>query len=419
MTVIAKNTSSITSELDHTALHLFDADKSLAIEVLKNSVLPTSRIEEWKYTRVAKLGRTSFINSEATLGDISSYTIDPTKCTMVFVNGYYAAELSTRELPKGVKCTPLSECSKHQIPKSTVPIQGEVFNAVNTAYLNDGVLIDIAPNATINEAIQIIHVLRGDSIISNFKIIVNAGEFSTSNIVTGFFTEGNGTNFCNYICEVAVGENAFLAIDKIQSESPESSHISTDQIQQKKNSTFTINTITLNGALVRNNLNINVVGENCTTNLNGTYLLKERQHVDNHTTVDHKVPNCASNELYKGVIDDKATAVFNGKVFVRQDAQKINAFQSNSNLLLSESAEVNSKPELEIYADDVKCSHGSTTGQLDDEALFYLRSRGLSEKKARELMVGAFIEDVLSQVENKNVLLFVSRLIKERFGWEN
>jgi Fe-S cluster assembly protein SufD len=141
--------------------------------------------------------------------------------------------------------------------------------------------------------------------------------------------------------------------------------------------------------------------------------------VDNHTTVDHTVPNCESNELYKGVIDDNSTAVFNGKVFVRQDAQKINAFQSNSNILLSNAAAVNSKPELEIYADDVKCSHGSTTGQLDEEAIFYLRSRGLSEKKARQLMVSAFIDDVLNKVKNKNVCSFVSNLMKERFGWEN
>ena len=136
----------------------------------------------------------------------------------------------------------------------------------------------------------------------------------------------------------------------------------------------------MNGGLVRNNLNIDVKGENCTTNLNGVYQLKGNQHVDNHTVVDHLVPNCESNELYKGIIDEKSTAVFNGKVFVRRNAQKINAFQSNGNVLLSDDATVNSKPELEIYADDVKCSHGSTTGQLDEEAVFYLRARGLSEK---------------------------------------
>jgi Fe-S cluster assembly protein SufD len=209
-----------------------------------------------------------------------------------------------------------------------------------------------------------------------------------------------------------------LTADKIQYESAGNFHVSTEQVAQEKNSNFSINTITLNGTLVRNNLNIEVDGPNCETHLNGVYLLKENQHVDNHTVVDHKAPQCESHELYKGVIDDKATAVFNGKVFVRKDSQKINAFQSNANVLLSDDASVNSKPELEIYADDVKCSHGSTTGQLNEEAVFYLRARGISEKSARHLMVSAFIEDVISKIENEEVTNFTHSIIKEQFGWE-
>jgi Fe-S cluster assembly protein SufD len=164
-------------------------------------------------------------------------------------------------------------------------------------------------------------------------------------------------------------------------------------------------------------LNIRVNGQNCETNLNSAYILKENQLVDNHTVVDHRVANCVSNELYKGVIDDKATAVFNGKVFVRPDAQKINAFQSNGNVLLSNDASVNSKPELEIYADDVKCSHGSTTGQLDEKAVFYLRSRGMGEKQARELLVQAFVGDVLEKLDDA-VKAHIEVLLEERFGWE-
>ena len=419
MAVVAQNTFGITSELDLTSLHLLDTDKSLAVEVLKDIAFPTTRVEEWKYTRVAKLGKTSFINSPSIVEDITPFIIDETKCTFVFVNGHYSEDLSSRQMPKGVSCTPLSECSKHQVPESIVSIKGEVFNAINTAYLNDGALINIEPNTKVQQTIQIIHIMSGDSVISNFKVIINAGEFSESSVVQGFFTEGNGTNFCNNILEITVEQNAFFSIDKIQSESINTSHISTDQVKQNSNSTFTINTLTLNGGLVRNNLNIDVIGQNCSTNLNGAYILKEKQHVDNHTTVDHTVANCESNELYKGVIDDNSTAVFNGKVFVRQDAQKVNAFQSNSNILLSNAATVNSKPELEIYADDVKCSHGSTTGQLDEEAIFYLRSRGVSEIKARQLMVRGFIDNVLKKIENKNVYSFVLKTLKERFGWEN
>jgi len=209
----------------------------------------------------------------------------------------------------------------------------------------------------------------------------------------------------------------FLTIDKVQYESEQSFHISTEEVQQAKNSNFTINTFTLNGGIVRNNLHINVNGENCESHLNGAYLLKNKQHVDNHTIVDHKVANCESFELYKGVMDDSSTGVFNGKVFVRKDAQKINAFQSNGNVLLSDNATINSKPELEIYADDVKCSHGSTTGQLDEEAVFYLRARGLSEKSARQLMVSAFIGEVLEKVENQQVLDFIHKVLKDRFDW--
>jgi len=419
MAVVAQNTFGITSELDLTSLHLFDTDKSLAVEVLKDIAFPTTRVEEWKYTRVAKLGKTNFINSPSIVEDITPFIIDETKCTFVFVNGHYSENLSSRQMPEGVSCTPLSECSMHQVPESIVSIKGEVFNAINTAYLNDGVLINIEPNTKVHQSIQIIHIMSGDSVISNFKVIINAGEFSESSVVQGFFTEGNGTNFCNNILEITVEQNAFFSIDKIQSESINTSHISTDQVKQNSNSTFTINTLTLNGGLVRNNLNIDVIGQNCSTNLNGAYILKEKQHVDNHTTVDHTVANCESNELYKGVIDDNSTAVFNGKVFVRQDAQKVNAFQSNSNILLSNAATVNSKPELEIYADDVKCSHGSTTGQLDEEAIFYLRSRGVSEIKARQLMVSGFIDNVLKKIGNKNVYSFVVKTLKERFGWEN
>ena len=209
-----------------------------------------------------------------------------------------------------------------------------------------------------------------------------------------------------------------MTLDKLQYEEETTNHINSEYVNQAKDSTFTLNTITLNGGLVRNNIHVNVNGQNCTTNMNGAYLLKGKQHVDNHTTVDHIAANCNSNELYKGVIDEKATAVFNGKVFVRKDAQKINAFQSNANVLLSDDANVNSKPELEIYADDVKCSHGSTTGQLDEEAVFYLRARGLSEKSARKLMVSAFIGEVLEHLENDSVVSYIERLLKERFGWD-
>ena len=416
MTEVANNIINIKSDLNITTVNVSENDKKKALDVLSNTPLPTTRAEAWKYTRVAKLGKIDFVNENAQISDISKYVIDDTKCTFVFINGHFSKEHSSQEIPAGVSTTVLTELNT--IPNSSLKLDGEVFNALNTAYLSGGVQIDIAKNTIIETPVQIIHILKGDNIISNFKTIVNAGKSSQASIVQGFFSESGENNFCNSTSEVNVEENAVLRIDKIQYESEKSYHISTEQVQQDHNSNFGINTFTLNGGLVRNNLNIDVNGQNCETHLNGAYLLKNKQHVDNHSVVDHKVANCESHELYKGVIDDNSTAVFNGKVYVRPDAQKINAFQSNGNVLLSDSATINSKPELEIYADDVKCSHGSTTGQLDEEAVFYLRARGLTEKSARHLMVSAFIGDVLDKITNENVKTYTYRLLNERFGWE-
>lgn len=416
MTVIAPNKVNFTKALVSTSIAVDKSDIEKAYQTIENTPLPTTRTEAWKYTRVTKIGNVEFQNVPAKINSIDTYKIVDSACTLVFVNGHFSSELSSREVPTGVTVELLSEL-KESLAPTIVKLEGEIFNATNIAHLTDGVRIHIASKAVIDRPIQIIHVLKGDRVISNFKTIVKAEKFSKSSIVQGFFAEEGEANFCNSITEVSVEDNAFLTIDKIQYESEQSFHVNTEEIQQAKNSNFTINTFTLNGGLVRNNLHINVNGENCESNLNGAYLLKNRQHVDNHSVVDHKVPNCESNELYKGVIDDNSTAVFNGKVFVRQDAQKINAFQSNGNVLLSDSATINSKPELEIYADDVKCSHGSTTGQLDEEAVFYLRARGLSEKSARHLMVSAFIGEVIEKVENVEVLNFIHGILKERFGW--
>jgi len=415
MTVIAENKVNFTKALEPTSISVSKSNMEVATSTLKNTPLPTTRTEAWKYTRLVKIGKVEFQNTKATIASIDSYKIVDSACTFVFVNGHFSAELSSTEVPTGVTCELLSE-SNEEI-SSTLTLEGELFNATNTAHLTDGIRINISANAVVETPIQIIHVLKGDSVISNFRTIIKAEKFSKSAIVQGFFSEDGDTNFCNNVTEVAVEDNAFLTIDKIQYESENSFHINTEEVQQAKNSNFTINTFTLNGGIVRNNVHINVNGENCESHLNGAYLLKNKQHVDNHSIVDHKVPNCESFELYKGVIDDNSTGVFNGKVYVRQDAQKINAFQSNGNVLLSDNATINSKPELEIYADDVKCSHGSTTGQLDEEAVFYLRARGLSEKSARHLMVSAFIGEVLDKVENEQVLEFIHGILKDRFDW--
>lgn len=402
--------------LSKTTVPISEKLKSMAENTLNSVEMPTTRNEAWKYTRVAKINKVNFNNGTDSISSSAQFIIDKDAVTLFFINGQFSPQHSNLESVEGVLVETLKDSNK--VVESQLTIENEVFNAVNTLFLNDGVRIQIEKNTQVEKTIQIIHVLSGDTVMSNFKTIIEAGAFSKAHIIQGFFTESDAIDcFSNISTEVNLGTNAYLTIDKVQYENDSTYHIATEEVRQEKDSNFTINTATLNGKLVRNNLNIQVNGENCETNLYGSYLLKGKQHVDNHTVVDHKVANCNSNELYKGVIDENATAVFNGKVFVRPDAQKINAFQSNGNVLLSDNGTVNSKPELEIYADDVKCSHGSTTGQLDDDAIFYLRARGLSEKSAYKLLVSAFVAEALENITNESVRTFIDQCLTERFGW--
>ncbi len=394
-----------------------------AQNILATLDFPTTRTEAWKYTRVAKIKNTQFsiqqVNS-LSKDDIKGFLIpNVTGSVFVFVNGFFAENLSTIVAENGLDLVALSKNPLFNAKIGTdTRIENEIFTAINTVYAQDGIGIQIAKNAQIEQTIQVIFISTGNQTYAGNRNFISCGDFAKAHVVMNYVSLNAENSFNNSVSEIYVGTNAHLTIDKIQQESNTNYSINSEFVHQEKDSNFTINTITVDGLLVRNNLEINVNGQNCESNLSGAYILRDKQLVDNHTVVDHKVANCQSNELYKGVIDDQATAVFNGKVYVRQDAQKINAFQSNGNVLLSDSASVNSKPELEIYADDVKCSHGSTTGQLDEEAVFYLRARGLSEKSARALMVTAFIGDVLEKIESEEVRAYIDQLLLEKFGWE-
>ena len=409
-----------TENLTLSSLSISSELKEQALAVLNANDFPTTRQEDWKYTRVGRIASIKATQNHSINTISISDKLDKSTLLFVFENGQFRADLSATNLPEGIKIKALTTCSHDEIALigSIVKQENQVFTALNTAYATDGIFIHIERNKELSSSIHILNVLSGENSASFTRNLIICEDFAQAHIVQEYVTQEAIASVNNVVTEIFVGENAHLSIDKIQHEEQGNFAVLTEQVDQKKDSTFTINTITLDGTLVRNNLNIAVSGTNCTSNLNGAYLLKDNQHVDNHTVVDHKEAHCLSNELYKGVIYDKATAVFNGKVFVRKDAQKINAFQSNGNVLMSDDASVNSKPELEIYADDVKCSHGSTTGQLDDEAIFYLRARGLSEKAARNLMVSAFIGDVLDKIENPSVLQMVQTIIQKKHGWE-
>jgi Fe-S cluster assembly protein SufD len=244
--------------------------------------------------------------------------------------------------------------------------------------------------------------------------LIAVNKFAKATVIEKFDTIGEHKSFTTIVNEIKVGENAQFEYFKVENDTENAYHISNVHATQAKSSNFKTFTFSLNGAMVRNNLNIKLEGEGIDTYMNGLYLLKGKTHVDNHTVADHTKPNCHSNELYKGIIDDYAKAVFNGKIFVRQDAQKTNAFQSNKNILLSDNATINTKPQLEIWADDVSCSHGCTIGQLDLDALFYLQTRGIKKDKAKAMLLHAFASDVLETVANQAIKNYLEQIITIR-----
>ena len=265
--------------------------------------------------------------------------------------------------------------------------------------------------------IHIIHISSANqNTIINSRNLIVVESNAQAKIVESYETvDSNAKVFNNALTEIVVEENAIVDHYKIQDEKGFGYLLSTTQAIQKKESVFSTNTFTLSGSLVRNNLTIVLDGEYIESHLNGLYLTNGNQVVDNHTLVDHQKPNCNSNELYKGIIEDKSSATFNGKIYVRKDAQKTNAFQSNKNILLSDDGTINTKPQLEIYADDVKCSHGTSTGKLDADKIFYLRARGLSEASAKKLLMHAFASEVVDTIKIAALREYVEEKISKRF----
>jgi Fe-S cluster assembly protein SufD len=280
-----------------------------------------------------------------------------------------------------------------------------------------GLFIYIAQKVSLKKPIQINNICSSSKYqIFNTHHVIIANSFSNSSIIETYSSIDNSKEYIlNSLAEVIVYENASINYYKLQNEDQIASQINTTQVNQFQNSHFDTNTVTLGGKWLRNNLNIVLKGSNSESHLNGLQILKKNQHVDNHTLVDHQMPHCESNQLYKGILNDKSNGVFNGKIFVRKDAQKTNAYQSSKNMLLSDDATMNTKPQLEIYADDVKCSHGSSTGQIDPSALFYLRARGLSPESAKSLLMYAFAVDVIQTIKVESYKNYLEGLIEKCF----
>ena len=388
-----------------------------ARDVLPGLDIPNRKSEYWKYSPPAKVLKGEYGKPEQVKVDVDTPRFNSYE--VVIENGKISSIPS--DLPAGVSIMPMADAlsARGEVYEpwfgTLLDHKTEIFAAINMAHPHHGVAIHVDRKTQVDKPIHIVHKFSGSKVLHQPRDLVVCGSLSELEVITTFVSKDLEGSLVNGVTELAVEDGARLTVQKLQMIEEGNFQVLQEESTQGRDSTFSINTATLDGDWVRNNLNIRVQGENCQSNLNGLYLLGGKQHVDNHTIVDHKVPHCESNELYKGVLDDKSTGVFNGKVFVRPHAQKTNAFQSNANVVLSDTATMNSKPELEIYADDVQCSHGSTTGQMDDEALYYLRTRGLSYEKARKLLIRAFVADVVDQIENEEVQEFINGRIEEHF----
>lgn len=401
-----------------------------AISAFQKLGVPTTKNEEYKFTDLNKTLRKNFdFSSPAHPGNISSDLInnhflpDMDTNKLVFINGIYSSELSTIVSPEDqLLVKDFSTASKENKDElqsyfaKYADYQSDAFIALNTAFAEHGSFIHIPDNKVVEKPVALYFfndAQEGKSYNQPRNLFV-AGKNSQASFIEVFNTIGDSASFTNIVTEIVVKENAHINYYKIQNNRDSAFHVGTTQVWQARSSHFSAYTFTLNGAMIRNNLNIASDGEGCESHMYGLYLLHGKTHVDNHTVVDHIKPNSFSNELYKGIMEDQSHGVFNGKVYVRQAAQKTNAFQSNKNILLSDEATINSKPQLEIWADDVKCSHGCTTGQLDEEAMFYLQSRGISKERARVLLLYAFATDVLENVKLEPLKNYLENLISER-----
>lgn len=384
-----------------------------AIEVFEKTGFPGLKDEEYKYTHLGKALEKEF-NFSYEFGPVSFDQIQFENYRLkgmdayeaVFIDGGYAKQLSSLQFAPGVKVMDLEDAYAY-FPadfadhfSSYAKVDFDSFVALNTAFSRHGAFIKVDDRTIVDKPIVIYHITtETGNVISYPRNLVLVGREAQATVIEMFYSPSGIKTFVNEVSEISVSENAGLEYYKMQTDLEDNYHVGTTVIHQKRDSRVNTYTVSINGIMVRNNLTLVLDGENCESHMYGLYLLHGKTHVDNHTLVDHRKPNCFSNELYKGVLHDSSTGVFNGKIYVQADAQKTNAFQSNKNIVLNNSASINTKPQLEIWADDVKCSHGCTVGQLDYEQIFYLRSRGMSEDSAKAMLLIAFANDFLETMK--------------------
>ncbi len=391
---------------------------------------PTVRHEEWRFTNVAPIARTAFAPvlrydgagvTRQVLNRVGSADGDP--FMVVFVNGFWSEEFSrSAGLPAGVRIESLASALARRDEVvlsrlgSLVAAGENGFTALNTAFLREGAVITVEDRVILERPIQVVFLSRpsAEPHASYPRVLVTAGRESRLSLIETYASVSEGVYFDDAVTEVVLGEGAVVEHDRLQIESTQAFHIATMAVRQERGSNFSSNAVSLGGAIARNTVTAVLAGEGCECTLNGLTLAAGTQLIDNHTVIDHAAPHCTSHELYKSILDGKSRGVFNGKIFVRAGAQKTDAKQTNKTILLSADATINTKPQLEIFADDVKCTHGATVGQLNEEQLFYLRARGIGEEEARDMLTFAFAADVVSRIHAAPFRDQLDRLLRAR-----
>ena len=413
--------SSIASKLNGSASKPFHVQREQAFEEFSRVGIPTVRSEEFKYTNVMPLASLSWHHAQPAWSDEGIAPADTSLPGMehairIDVHNGSIRVNSTGSLPEGLRICPLTEVDAAD-PNAAV-ISGNPFGAVSLALASEGICIDVADNAVISVTVHVCvqsDASNGD-LLSTTRILVRVGRCAQVDIVESHHSSGNAKVLDLSLCSVHVAESANASYVKIIDDGTRLAHIGQVSAIVERTGNFASHSVNLAAGFVRNDAQIRLAGQGSQGFLYGVSVLNTNEYVDNHTVVDHMVPHCHSEELYKGVYDDSSMGVFNGKIFVRPQAQKTTAYQSSHSLLLSNKAQVNAKPQLEIWADDVKCSHGATTGQLNEDALYYLQARGIERAKAVSMLTYAFAAEVVDKLPHEELRSYILQRLAEKLG---
>lgn len=388
--------------------------------------IPTTHDEDWRFTNVSALERIAFrraasAESNITAGDIAPWHVEGALCQFVFVNGQFAPEFSDLSgLPKEIEVTSLAYALNHEDLSDHLGRyanrERDAFVSLNTALWEGGALVRVRKGASIDRPVHLLYVTANDAapVMTHPRTLIIAEAASHVAVIEDYVSLGSGQAFSNSVTELVAAQDASVSHYLVERENLDSINVSTLRLEQERGANVHSHSILLGGGLVRNNVHPVLAGPGAECLINGLFVGAGRQLLDNYMLVEHAQPNCGSRQFYNGILDDRARGVFHGRIVVHKDAQHTDAKQTNRNLLLSDDARMDTKPQLEIHADDVKCTHGATIGQIEDAALFYLRSRGLRETDARNLLLYAFAAECLDRMDEEPARAFAESLIRER-----